>query len=162
MIFRSITADMNYLWGRVSVDYNLQGSENSLYFKRTFKPSISQWKFTSFLPWPQTEISRVPPWFHSEDLTCPPWFPSETSCNSDSWLGKAHLDGDLTSKQTGQVTLGWRPGFEPGSSHMVVICGGQSGAGASFLLDFRFPLPANLHSTNFSAITLTYHPGLVQ
>jgi hypothetical protein len=26
----------------------------------------------------------------------------------------------------------------------------------------RFPSPANLHSTNFSTITITYHPRLVQ
>jgi hypothetical protein len=25
-----------------------------------------------------------------------------------------------------------------------------------------FGFPANLHSTNFSTITITYHPGLVQ
>jgi hypothetical protein len=25
-----------------------------------------------------------------------------------------------------------------------------------------FSSPANLHSTNFSTITITYHPGLVQ
>jgi hypothetical protein len=31
-----------------------------------------------------------------------------------------------------------RPGFEPGSCG---ICGGQSGAGAGFLLVLRFPLP---------------------
>jgi hypothetical protein len=42
------------------------------------------------------------------------------------------------------------------------ICGGQSGAGAGFLRVLWFPLPANLHSTNFSTITITYHPGLVQ
>jgi hypothetical protein len=32
------------------------------------------------------------------------------------------------------------PGFEPGSGH-VGFCGGQSGAGASFLRVLRFPLP---------------------
>jgi hypothetical protein len=37
----------------------------------------------------------------------------------------------------------------------------KSGAGAGFLRVLLFP-PANLHSTNFSTITLTYHPGLVQ
>jgi hypothetical protein len=32
---------------------------------------------------------------------------------------------------------------------------------AGFLRVFRFPLH-NLHSANFSTITITYHPGLVQ
>jgi hypothetical protein len=41
------------------------------------------------------------------------------------------------------------------------ICCGQSGAGADFLRVLRFPL-ADLHFTNFSTITITYHPGLVQ
>jgi hypothetical protein len=38
----------------------------------------------------------------------------------------------------------------------------KSGAGAGFLRVLRFPLPANLHSTKFFTITITYHPGLVQ
>jgi hypothetical protein len=37
----------------------------------------------------------------------------------------------------------------------------QSGAGAGFLRALRFPLPIFI-STNFSTITLTYYPGLVQ
>jgi hypothetical protein len=37
----------------------------------------------------------------------------------------------------------------------------KSGAGAGFLRVLRFPLH-NPHSTNFSTITTTYHPGLVQ
>jgi hypothetical protein len=30
------------------------------------------------------------------------------------------------------------------------------------VLSEYFGSPANLHSTNFSTITITYHPGLVQ
>jgi hypothetical protein len=41
------------------------------------------------------------------------------------------------------------------------ICGGQSGAGAGFFPSTSVS-PANLHSTNCSTITLTYHLGLVQ
>jgi hypothetical protein len=36
------------------------------------------------------------------------------------------------------------------------ICGGQSGAGAGFLLVTSVS-PANFHSTNYSTITLIYH-----
>jgi hypothetical protein len=43
------------------------------------------------------------------------------------------------------------------------ICGTQSGTGAGFLLVLRLP-HVDLHSTNFSTITITitYHLGLVQ
>jgi hypothetical protein len=34
--------------------------------------------------------------------------------------------------------------------------------GQVFLRVLRFPMSANLQSTNFSTITITYHPGLVQ
>jgi hypothetical protein len=37
----------------------------------------------------------------------------------------------------------------------------KSGAGAGFIRVLRFP-HANVHSTNFSTITITYHLGLVQ
>jgi hypothetical protein len=41
------------------------------------------------------------------------------------------------------------------------ICGGHIGTGAGFSQSTSV-FPANLHSTNFSTITITYHPGLVQ
>jgi hypothetical protein len=42
-----------------------------------------------------------------------------------------------------------------------VICGRQIGAGAGFLRNTSVS-PVNLHSTNFSTITITYHLGLVK
>jgi hypothetical protein len=50
----------------------------------------------------------------------------------------------------------WHSYFE-----MSGIYGGQSGAGAGFSPSTSVS-PANLYSTNFSTITITYHPGLVQ
>jgi hypothetical protein len=52
-----------------------------------------------------------------------------------------------------------RLGFKPGSSHVGFVVG-KVALGQVFSEYFGFP--ANLHSTNFSTITLTYHPGLVQ
>jgi hypothetical protein len=53
-----------------------------------------------------------------------------------------------------------RPGFES-RSKSCGICGGQSGAGTGFLRVLRVSMPADLHSTNFSTIAITYHLGLV-
>jgi hypothetical protein len=38
----------------------------------------------------------------------------------------------------------------------------KSGAGAGFLRELTLVSPANLHSTNVSTITITYHPGPVK
>jgi hypothetical protein len=46
-----------------------------------------------------------------------------------------------------------RPGLKPGSSHVGFVVEKMALGQVS---------PANLNSTNFSTITLTYHPGLVQ
>jgi hypothetical protein len=52
-----------------------------------------------------------------------------------------------------------RPGFKPVSSHVGFVVDkvalGQVSPSTSVS-------PAKLHSTNFSTITITYHPGLVQ
>jgi hypothetical protein len=50
------------------------------------------------------------------------------------------------------------PGFKPGSSHVGFVVN-KVALGQVFSM--YFGSPANLHSTNFSIITLTYHPGLV-
>jgi hypothetical protein len=52
-----------------------------------------------------------------------------------------------------------RPGFKPGSSH-VRFCDGQKWCWGRFSPSTSVSL-ANLHSTNFSTSTITYHPGLV-
>jgi hypothetical protein len=48
---------------------------------------------------------------------------------------------------------------EPGSSHVGFVV--NKGSGSGFLRVLRFP-HANLYSTNFSTLTITYHLGLVQ
>jgi hypothetical protein len=52
-----------------------------------------------------------------------------------------------------------RPVFKPGSTHVGFVVD-KVAVGQVFSEYFSFP--ANPHSTNFSAITITYHPGLVQ
>jgi hypothetical protein len=50
-------------------------------------------------------------------------------------------------------------GFEPGSIHVGFVVGKWRWGRFSLSTSVS---SANLHSTNFSSITITYHPGLVQ
>jgi hypothetical protein len=52
-----------------------------------------------------------------------------------------------------------RPGFKPGSSHVRFEVDKEA---LGQVLSEYFTFPADLHSTNFSTITITYHLGLVQ
>jgi hypothetical protein len=54
----------------------------------------------------------------------------------------------------------WRPKFKPGSSHVRYVVD-KVALGQVFSPSTSVS-PANLHSTNFSTITITYHLGLVQ
>jgi hypothetical protein len=52
-----------------------------------------------------------------------------------------------------------RPGFKPGFSHVGFVV---SKVVLGQVFSEYFGCPSNLYSTNFSTITITYHPGLVQ
>jgi hypothetical protein len=82
--------------------------------------------------------------------------------NTLPWAKQRHAKTTyIHGRAIAQAVSRWLPGFKPGSSH-VGICGGQSGAGAAFFSPSTSVSPANLHSTNFSTITIAYHPGLLQ
>jgi hypothetical protein len=67
---------------------------------------------------------------------------------------------DPDGRAIAQTVSSWLPYFKSGYSHVGFVVD-KMALGVDFLRVLRFP-PANLHSTNFSTITITYHSGLVQ
>jgi hypothetical protein len=68
----------------------------------------------------------------------------------------------MAAPQLKQLVAGfplWQPGFKPGSSHVGFVVDKWRWGRFSQSTSIS---PANLHSTNFSTIAITYHLGLVQ